>query len=274
MRWSLWGQKNEAVLLQSRPGSSENVVQHPAGRHNIEIQVTYDGLSWGEYSGDPRALLLFTIHFIQPSRAILKDTEITFSFDCHPTEEDCHTSAGQNGCQNALEERKRGVVDVSAPSTLCGTRVGRDITRQSGWEAAPNLEIASLGAVTLGHIQGETGYTQHMERNWIFTSRVAPPRKFNTFNKHTDVSCAWKHNEYDITLYPSSIKLGVIVDCGEAHALPLTLSIDGSLGGAFKYFSKLKYHEKSIAISRKLGDLDPLDQQIERLTLQADAPTV
>ncbi|KAG8169671.1 hypothetical protein KVR01_000416 [Diaporthe batatas] len=279
-RWSLWKREKTAFLLRGRPGHSDNVMQHITARGSVEILVTYDGLYWAKFQGEFRGFLFFSIELKQRNAAVLRDAQITFSFDCHPAEKECHTEAGDAACQNP-DRRNRGVVQVALPSAVSGKKVNRHIARHDQYQVAPSFEFPAIGSLTLGSWQRDTEYTEDRARGWTFDSRRLPPTKYNTFPKLTNASYEYKYNENDTEDYPKIINVAVILDCTQVHppsgdaeksdsSLPLTLTIDGSLGRFLTHFSKLKNHEVSIATGDDIRDRGTLIQRIQKLNSQND----
>lgn len=261
------------------PERSQNVILHNAAKFQkrVEIQVTYNGFSWAQLDGRNHAMLSFNIELIQPKTPILKDTQITFSFDCHPRNKECHIrQAEDRDCQNP-QKRHRGVVKDSLPRSMYGRVIDRIITHHDQFQLAPDISVGPFGSFTLGALERNTEWTQKQERGWILNSRVLPPTAYNKFPVHTNARFEWKYNEYDREDFPRSIRVGVIVECPGIHPdrLPMTVSIDGSLGRwGGTWFSKRKDYEFLIPIPKELIYRDALLQQIERIFYQSDTMKV
>lgn len=263
MTWfSLFKQKKEVVTLQGTPEHPENVRLHITARKQVQIKLTYLGSSWGEWQEKNRGLLLFNIELIQQQPAILEGTQITFSFDCHPTDE-CHLTWDEtnNGCRNP-DDKHRGVVKGSLPDTIRGQAINRHITHHRQVQLAPSIE-SPVGTFTLGSCEQGEEWTQDQQRCWIFNSHVLPPTGYSDFPKHTNVRFHWKHNKFDREDFPNSIRVGVIVDClmNQDYPLSMTLSIDGSLGGLIPYFSRIENYEVLIPTKNSVRDRDEFIKQ-------------
>lgn len=216
-------------------------------------------------------MLYFNIELIQSRDPILKDTQITLSFDCHPNDDQCHMPQhGTYDCRNP-SDRQRGFVDSSLPAEMYGRTIVRHIKHYNQTHLEPSITLAPLGTFTLGSYERGTEWIQERQRGWSFNSYIRPPTKYNDFPAHTNVSFEWKRNENDPTDFPNSIRVGVIVDClrNHHHQLPMSLSIDGSIGKPMSYFTKLEKHDVVITTDNKLSR-DALIKQIESISYQND----
>lgn len=258
-RWSLWGQKTkqDSIPLKGTLWDPDNLSRHQVGlRSNVEIKVTYHGSVWGEWGGKRRGILGFSIELIQPHEAILKDTQVTLSFDCHPDEEKCH-KPGSDYCQNPNEEHgmQRGIVRFSLPNTKYGQSTERSITEERRRELSPNISFSGT-SFTLGTMGNDVTESKTLKSSWSFKTHVLPPAKFNKFTSHTEARFDWKQNQGDCEDFPSAIRCGAIIDCHEdkGHTLPMGLSITGSLKGW--YFAKLRMRKYVIDIPSGGSNLD------------------